>query len=148
MVNVDRMRLNLKYPPSPDFMARHADEAVTAAQLVDHKILDFSAESLTWIDQTLGAFHDDGTQSGQIGETLFSLGAYLGEVMVRNNAGARWVDPPADVVALLGGWPMVSLPNGQLVNPIGKAFKRVDLGDTENIPYFYSIFTRPTGSTA
>jgi len=142
------MRLNLKFPPSPAFMARHADEAVQSADRVDHKTLDFSVGSLTWIDETLGAFHNDGTHSDQIAETLFTFGAYVGEVMVRNNPGGRWVDPPADVAPLAGGWPLVQLQNGQLVNPIGKAFKRVDLGDTENIPYFYSVFTNgaPSGS--
>jgi hypothetical protein len=142
------MRLNLKFPPTPAFMARHADEAVQGAFRVDHKTLDFTVGSLTWIDETLGAFHNDGTHSDQIAETLFSFGAYVGEVMVRNNPGGRWVDPPDDVAPLAGGWPLVQLQNGQLVNPIGKAFKRVDLGDGENVPYFYSVFTKspPSGS--
>jgi len=142
------MRLNLKFPPKPAFMAQHADEAVLAAHRVDDRTLDFTVESLTWIEETLGAFHNDGTSSDQIAETLFSFGAYVGEVMVRNNPGGRWVDPPADVAPLAGGWPLVQLQNGQLVNPIGKAFKRVDLGDTESIPYFYSVFTKsaPSGS--
>lgn len=137
------MKLNLQYPPSAEFMTRHADIAVGSAQRVDHKTLDFSVESLAWIDETLGAFHRDGTRSDQIAETLFSFGAYVGEVVVRNNPDARWIDSPADVAALAGGWPLVQLQNGQLVNTIGKAFKRVDLGETENIQYFYSVFTRP-----
>jgi len=34
---------------------------------------------------------------------------------------------------------VVKIPSGTLANPIGKAFKRVDLGETENLPYFYHV---------
>ena len=36
-----------------------------------------------------------------------------------------------------GGPPMVRLPNDSVVNPIGKAFKRVENGDLESVAYFY-----------
>ena len=36
---------------------------------------------------------------------------------------------------------VIELPSGTFANPIGKAFKRVDLGETENLPYFYQVFT-------
>lgn len=121
-------------------MARHADIAVRAADRVDGKTLDFSVESLTWIDTSLGEF----PPSNQVAETVFSFGAYVGEVMVRNNPGARWVESPA-AGPMAAGWPLVELPGSVLVNPIAKAFKRVDLGEGENIPYFYSVFSEPTG---
>jgi len=33
---------------------------------------------------------------------------------------------------------MVELRGGRVVNPVGKAFKRVDAGPTESVPYFYT----------
>jgi hypothetical protein len=37
--------------------------------------------------------------------------------------------------------------SGDLVNPIGKAFKRVEYGLGENIPYFYDVFAKRRPAT-
>jgi len=36
---------------------------------------------------------------------------------------------------------VVKLPNGNIADPIAKVFKRFHYGDTENIKYFYQVFT-------
>ena len=69
-------------------------------------------------------------------ETLFQFGAYIGEVVVRNASG-RWVLRSADA-SVSDEWPVVELPSLRIVNPIGKAFKRVRNGSGDAIPYFYS----------
>jgi hypothetical protein len=33
--------------------------------------------------------------------------------------------------------------DGQLTNPIGKVFKRIDNGEGDCLPYFYGVFTTP-----
>jgi hypothetical protein len=120
-------------------MADHAAVAAGAALRVDHIDLDFTANSLAAVDGTLGRFHDEGLTPSQIGETLFSFGAYIGEVIVREQ-GARWVDLPRE--HLLGNdWPMVDMPDERFWNPIGKAFKRVENGDQDSVVYFYAVLT-------
>lgn len=116
-------------------MADHAGVAVVAAHRVDGHELDYSVATLAAVDDALDRFHREGLAPAQIGETVFSFGAYVGEVIVRHNAGS-WVDLPKEH-PLGEGWPMVELSNGRIVNPIGKAFKRVAHGTTESITYFY-----------
>ena len=67
--------------------------------------------------------------------TRITDGAYIGEVIVRS-AGASWVTLPDDH-PLGGSWPVVRS-DDRLVNPIAKAFKRVQLGAGESIPYVYN----------
>jgi hypothetical protein len=113
---------------------------VATVAKIDNKSLDFSVESLIWIDTALGGFHEEGVQTTDLAETLFGFGAYIGEVFIKNNPGAEWVDPPA-TGPFAGAWPLISMGPDQLVNPIGKAFKRVEFGLGEDIPYFYDVFT-------
>lgn len=117
-------------------MSDHATVAVQAAADIERLNLDYGVASLDVVDRILGGFHDNNLDSSRVAETLFAFGAYVGEVMVRTAEG-RWVEmPPAHP---LSGWPVIELPSGVLANPIGKAFKRVDLGDGENLPYFYQV---------
>ena len=116
-------------------MADHAGVAVAGARRIDGLDLDYTIATLAAVDTALGQFHSEGLDSSQVGETVFSFGAYIGEVIVRQNAGT-WIDlPPGH--PLHNGWPMVELPGGRILNPIGRAFKRVDIGMTESIVYFY-----------
>jgi hypothetical protein len=130
------VNLRLKYPPVPEHMSDHASVAVQAAADIDGLDLDYGVTSLGAVDRILGGFHDSNLDSSQVAETLFAFGAYVGEVMVRAAAG-RWVEMPAGHP--LSGWPVIELPSGVLGNPIGKVFKRVDLGDSENLPFFYQV---------
>ena len=116
-------------------MADHAGIAVAAAQRVDGLDLDYSVATLAAVDDALDRFHREGLAPSKLGETVFSFGAYVGELIVRHNAG-NWVDLPPEH-PLGGGWPMVELPNGRIVNPVGKAFKRAERGATESVVYFY-----------
>jgi hypothetical protein len=119
-------------------MADHAAVAVAAASEVAGIELDYGVPSLVLVDGILARFHDEGLGPEQVGETVFSLGAYIGEVMIRS-AGGSWVTVGADH-PLGGGWPLVELPGDTLVNPLGKAFKRVENGEGDSIPYFYEVF--------
>ena len=78
-------RLRLPYPPKAQFMRLHADAMVATVARIDNKTLDFSVESLSWVDATLFGFHEEGEQADDLAETLFGFGAYIGEVFVQNN---------------------------------------------------------------
>lgn len=116
-------------------MADHAAHIADVVRRLDDEDLDFSIESLGIIDRLLGRFHDAGDDPERMAETLFQFGSYIGEVIVRN-AGGKWLTVP-DEHPLGGHWPLVEMPQQRLVNPVGKAFKRVRNGPEDSIPYFY-----------
>ncbi len=67
-------------------------------------------------------------------ETLFVFGCYLGEVLVRQLGGA-WVPTARSSLRAVSPWPMVvQLPDGSSWDVIGKAYKRLELGDSEFLP--------------
>jgi len=139
------MRLRLQHPPTPEFAPAHAQIAVDAARDIDHVTLDYSPASLAEVDRILGKFHMEGLTADQIGETVFSFGCYVGEVLVRNNTG-KWVMPRKSVLSKLGfgdsTMMMVELPNGGVWNPIMKAFKLLENGEAASVAYFYQVATR------
>lgn len=116
-------------------MADYAAHIVGVVRRLEHVELDYSVGSLLHVDGLLGQFHDAGDDPGRISETLFEFGAYIGEVIVRERGGA-WITVPKDH-PLGGHWPLVELPGERLLNPIGKAFKRVQNGATDSITFFY-----------
>lgn len=133
------MDLKLKYPPVPEHAAAHAQLCVDAARRISKMVLDYSVDSLRAVDIQLSKFADEGLTSDEIGETLFSFGCYVGEVLVRNLRG-QWVHTDESPMAKLTPWPIVvAMPNGDCWNPIGKVFKRVDEGETESVTYMYKV---------
>jgi hypothetical protein len=78
-----------------------------------------------------------------IGATLFAFGCYVGEVIVRN-FGGKWRKEEETPMRGLGGcFIVLELPNGKICNPVGKVFKRLELGEGESVRYFYQVFTKP-----
>ena len=71
-------------------MPNHAEVAVQAAARVGGVALNYGADSLGSVDVILGRFHDEGVGVDRVAETIFSFGAYVGEVIVRY-VGASWV---------------------------------------------------------
>ncbi len=46
----------------------------------------------------------------------------------------------------LGGcFIVLQLPNSNICNPVGKVFKRLELGEGESVRYFYQVFARHDG---
>src|SRR3569832_1529299 len=117
------MELRLPFPPNPEHMADHAANLVGIVQRIDSLDLDYEVDSLAVIDSLLERFHDERVDPTRIAETLFAFGSYIGEVIVRARA-AEWTLVPNDhAIGVSDGWPLVRLQNGNLLNPIGKAFK-------------------------
>lgn len=137
--------LRLAHSLEVENMAAFAADVVASSAEITRTVLDYSPESLALVDGILQGFADDGVTEADVGETLVAFGAYVGEVLVRN-VGGTWLDLRGhEAQGILGPLPMVvQLPDGQLVNPIGKAFKRL-ADPADDLVFSYEAFTTPRG---
>jgi hypothetical protein len=131
------MKLELRYPASPDNALDHAQLAVEAAYESGFD-LDYSPESLETADAQIESLREEGHTGEEVAEALFVLGCYVGEVMVRALRG-RWVPTARSPLVQISPWPMVvMLADGSAWDPIGKAYKRLELGDSEYLPAYFA----------
>jgi hypothetical protein len=131
--------LTLPYPPTPEHAADLAEVCVDAARKVSGADLDFSPESLSWVESQLDKFVADGCGEDDIAATLFCFGCYVGEVLIRS-LGGHWERTEDSSMAGLADWPLVTMmENGDGWNPIGKVFKRFNEGQPESIVYFFDV---------
>jgi hypothetical protein len=123
----------------PKNAARFAAQIVETVKEMDNIDLDYSVASLKHIDMILERFHrEKGVTPRRIAVTLFNFGCYVGEVIVRNNRGARWISLPDDETeSSLNSGLVVKLVSGVIANPIGKAEKRLLNGELDSIEFFY-----------
>jgi hypothetical protein len=140
--------LNLQFTLTPDNGHRFAQQFVDAVKNNEKVELNYSIETLEFVDKFLQRFRDEGLTVNDFAETIFVAGAYVGEVMIRNNDG-KWLR--MEDANLPDGITMtqivVKLPNDNITDPIAKAFKRFHYGDSDNVTYFYHVFTtgKPEG---
>lgn len=135
--------IKLPKPPIPENARGYAETAVRAAKNVEKIDLDYSPESLTLVDEIIGRFHRDKLSVESIGATLFAFGCYVGEVFIKN-VGGQWRKEEETTMRGFGGcFIVLELPNGKICNPVGKVFKRLEIGDGESVRYFYQVFTAP-----
>ncbi|NEN79895.1 hypothetical protein [Nocardioides zeae] len=121
---------------APDRCADLAERVVGAVAHVLGGHLDYSRESLETVDRLLDSFMPQGSDVWI--ESIVMAGCYVGEVMIRLEPGLTW-----GTNELFGNLPVLIRGQEEVVNPIGKAIKRVELGSTENIPYFVQVMGRP-----
>ena len=132
------MKLELRYPASPENALDHAQLAVEAAWEEFEVDLDYSPASLESVDSQVESLREEGMNGEDAAEALFVLGCYLGQVMVRA-LGGRWLATARSPLADISPWPMVVvLPGGSAWDPIGKVYKRLELGDSEYLPGFFA----------
>jgi hypothetical protein len=132
------VKLELRYPATPDNALDHAQLAVEVAWEEFGIDLDFSPGSLEAVDMQVESLREEGLTGEGAAETLFVLGCYLGEVMSRALAG-RWTATARSRLAGISPWPMVVvLRDGSAWDPIGKVYKRLELGDSEYIPAYFA----------
>ncbi|MEU6063162.1 MULTISPECIES: hypothetical protein [Streptomyces] len=99
--------------------------------------LDYSERSLRVVDFLIDGLRKGGADREQAQETLFGLGAYVGEVLVRR-AGAVWVDFDEGQHAYFGQPVGVRMPDGRVWNPLGKVLNRFEAGaPEESLQLFY-----------
>ncbi len=109
---------------------------------------DFSLESLKEVDRFLdeqapgGKPKRGGLLSKDFGNRLFSLGAYVGEV-VRRQVGGHWEgddsDPEAEVNVA------VRLTGGRMIWPVQRVMKRCKNGDEDSV-YAYGAILSGAGT--
>lgn len=135
--------LRLKFPPTPENAAALAELAAQAARKISGVAADYSPESLHEIDELVDRLAKDCAVE-DVAETLFCLGCYVGEVIVRRLHG-RWVKREASRMKEFARWPLVvEVPDGGAWNPIGKVFKRFEFGPGESVFHlFESASPRP-----
>lgn len=142
------MKLQLRFPASPENAADHARIAVQVAREEYEEVLDFSPGSLEDVDQQIEGLREDGLDGEDVAELLFVLGCYVGEVMVQQ-LGGQWAATPLSSLRQVSPWPMVVvLRDGSTWDPIGKAFKRLELGDSEYLPAYYAAASAGSGGRA
>lgn len=114
-----------------------AAEFVARVTVRNRLPLDYSVASLRVVDFLIDGLRKGGAERERVRETLFGLGAYVGEVLVRR-AGAQWVDFDADQRDYFGQAVGVRMPDGRVWNPLGKVRNRFELGGPgESLQTFY-----------
>jgi hypothetical protein len=142
------VKLELRYPATPENALDHAQLAVEAAWEESELLLDYSPASLEGVDAQIEALREEGYASEDVPEALFVLGCYLGEVM-RRSLGGLWIATSRSPLQDVSPWPMVVvLPGGSAWDAIGKAYKRLELGDSEYIPAFFAAAAASLGGAA
>lgn len=133
------MKIALRYPASPENAALHARIAAELARDEYDTELDLTPGSLEPLDGIIDALREEGKDGEQAAEALFVFGCYLGEVMVRHLGGA-WLATPRSPLRSVSPWPMVvALGDGSAWDAIGKAYRRLELGDSEYLPAFFEL---------
>ena len=139
------MKLELRYPATADNAFDHAQLAVEVAWEEFGVDLDYSPGSLEAVDAQVESLREEGLTGEGAAETLFVLGCYLGEVMARALAG-RWTATSRSRLADISPWPMVVvLRDGSAWDPIGKVYKRLELGDSEYLPAYFAAAAATAG---
>jgi hypothetical protein len=140
------VKLRLRYPATPDNAPDHAQLAVRAAWEEFETRLDYLPGSLESVDAQIESLREEGLTSEDAAETLFVLGCYLGEVMARA-LGGRWIATARSPLAEVSPWPMVVQLAGSTWDPIGKTYKRFELGDSEYLPAYFAAAAGRLGGT-
>ena len=85
--------LRLDIAPARSTVADYANDTVRNMARVYKVRMDWSIESLVHIDRALAEWHAGGATLEAINKSLYSMGSYAGEVMLRHARG-RWIDAP------------------------------------------------------
>jgi hypothetical protein len=135
-------QLRLGYAPTAANAHLFAEDVVAEATARGDMSLDYSSESLAIIDEIVESFRQEGLSVEEMASTLFYYGCYVGEVFVRNGHGA-WTSKEGTRMEDLALFPIV-LKRGpdHFTNPIGKVFKRMENGEIDSLPFFYTALTR------
>ncbi|MFE2554725.1 hypothetical protein ACFXGT_01615 [Streptomyces sp. NPDC059352] len=117
-------------------MSRYAFTFATRTTAKTRLPLDFSAVSLRIVDRVVDGLRQGAGDPADVAPILQELGAYVGEVLVRQ-ARARWVDFDGMTSELLQQPVGVRTPDGRAWNPLGKVANRFELGPDESA---YELF--------
>ncbi|MCU1424413.1 MAG: hypothetical protein JWM51_704 [Microbacteriaceae bacterium] len=140
----DELRLQLAHPLDP--ASAHLFAADLAAEGSGQGApLDYSRESLAFLDSVLASLRDTGVTPDRVPEVLLGIGCYLGEAIARAT-GALWVSTAGTPVEGTALFPMlVRLPGGAACDPAGYPFAALAGPASATLIAFYDTVTTPTG---
>jgi hypothetical protein len=98
--------------------------------------LDYSVASLRLVDFLVDGLRKGGRERARVAGTLFGLGAYVGEVLVRRT-GAEWVDLDESQRVYFGQPVGVRMPDGRVWSPLSRVVNRFEVGPEESLQTFY-----------
>jgi hypothetical protein len=132
--------------PSPSNAAEIAGMTVPVVLQNYGVTLDYSPASLKELDAIVDDLRRD-QRFEAVQTLLFSMGCYVGEVLVRN-AGGRWrtaEDLGMDKAAVS---PIaVEMPGGKAFSPVARVYRRFQKGREDSLAAFYlAIAPRPDHS--
>lgn len=108
--------------PSADNVAAYAAEAVKNFIRIENTNLDYSINSLKHLDRVLLEWKEQNAPVGALNKSLFAMGAYAGEVLLKNRPG-KWQAPSGkNQKDLQKAFISIKLDNQKEWNPIYNAF--------------------------
>jgi hypothetical protein len=123
-------------------MEGYAQGAVELAEREYQHTLDFSADSINALDEILILVSEDPNADLDFESRLW--GSYLGEVLRRRYAGSwEMMQYPGGTVAV----PAVEVKASRLF-PLMKVYRRLTVGDEEDLRSFYAMVTERLGNPA
>ena len=138
-----RSRLeSASYPDLGSMMEGYARAAVDLAKREFKQQLDFTADSIDALDEILVLVGESPDLDVDFEARLW--GSYLGEVMRRRYAGGWEMTPyPGGAVAV----PAVEV-RGSRLFPLLKVYRRLTVGEEEDLGAFYNMVTERLGKPA
>ena len=139
------LRNRLESQTFPDLSAMMAGYAQAAAELgkeAFNQNLDFSAESIDALDEILVLVGESPELDLDFEVRLW--GSYLGEVLRQRYAGSwEMTQYPGGAVAV----PAIEV-RGSRLFPLIKVYRRLTIGEEEDLRSFYSVVTERLGDSA
>jgi hypothetical protein len=130
------------FPDLASMMEGYAQGAVEAAKKDYRKALDFSAESVDILDEILVMVSESPDHDVDYEVRLW--GAYLGEIIRQRYAGGwEMTQYPGGTTAV----PAVDV-RGSRLFPLMKVYRRLTMGDEEDLRSFYAMVTERLGKPA
>lgn len=142
-MNDVRKRLeSLPFPDLGAMMEGYARGAVETARTDYRKTLDFTAESIEVLDEILVLVSESPEHDVDYEVRLW--GSYLGEIIrQRYNGGWEMTQYPGGTVAV----PAVDV-RGSRLFPLLKVYRRLTMGEEEDLRSFYAMVTERLGKPA
>jgi hypothetical protein len=130
------------YPDLGAMMEGYAQAAVALASTEFEQALDFSADSVDALDDILVVIGESPERDLDFEVRLW--GSYLGEVLRRRYAGGwEMTQYPGGTVAV----PAVDV-RGSRLFPLMKVYRRLTVGEEEDLRSFYAMVTERLGKPA
>jgi hypothetical protein len=145
MKNPGNLRKRLESTVFPDLAAMmdgYAQAAAEMGRIQFHQKLDFTAESVDALDEILVLVGESPELDLDFEVRLW--GSYLGEILRRRYA-AFWemTQYPGGVAVV----PAIDV-HGSRIFPLMKVYRRLTLGDEEDLRTFYALITNRLGNPA